>query len=148
MHPEATPAAKLRKRVFVGFAGTITMGLVLGGWYVSSRILVAARPPTITRLILPLPPSPPEPAPPRPAKPMKVNPRPGETYLQLAAMGPRAMDGYLEELAAQGIFPSIGPGPSETIYRVLMGPYTKRSELEKVQSTLEGQGIRTIVRKY
>lgn len=148
MHPEPTPAAKLRKRVFVGFAGTITMGLVLGGWYVSSRILVAAKPPSITRLVLPLPPSPPEPVPSRPPKPVRINPGPGETYLQLAAMGPRAMDSYLEELAVQGIYPSIGPGPSENIYRVLIGPYANRAELEKAQSTLEGQGIHAMVRIY
>jgi len=148
MHPEPTPAARLRKRVFVGFAGTITMGLVLGGWYVSSRILVAAKPPSITRLILPLPPSPPEPVPSRPAKQVKVSPRPGETYLQLAAMGPRAMDSYLEELAARGIHPLIGPGPSENIYRVLTGPYANHAELEKTQRSLEGQGIQTIVRTY
>lgn len=124
------------------------MGLILGGWYVSSRILVAAKPPSITRLTLPLPPGPPEPVPSRPARPIKLDPRPGETYLQLAAMGPRAMANYLEELAAQGIHPSIGPGPSENIYRVLMGPYANAAELEKAQRTLEGQGIHAIVRTY
>jgi cell division septation protein DedD len=85
---------------------------------------------------------------PQQVKPKRVDPRPGETYLQLAAMGPRSTEDYLKELAVKGIYPSLGPGPSENLYRLLIGPYAKAAEREKAQRTLEGQGIQVMVRTY
>jgi len=148
--------ARLEKQLFVGFAGTITFGLFLSGWYVSSRVLLAGKPPAVVHVELPLPPAAveatvtPEPVPSRPV-PVSVKhiqPRDGDRFLQLAAMGPHATEDYLKLLAAKGISPLIGPGPSEDIERILLGPYTNSAELKKAQSALEGQGIQTMVRIY
>ena len=170
--------ARLEKQIFVGFAGTITFGLFLSGWYVSSRVLLAGKPPAIVHVELPPPPAPVEsavatepvpskpvpfkPAAPKPvvAKPVSatlppvqvivkhVEPREGDRFLQLAAMGPHATEDYLKLLAAKGISPLIAPGPSENIERILMGPYANSTELKKAQTALEGQGIQTMVRVY
>jgi cell division protein FtsN len=149
----------LEKRVFVGFAGIVTMGLFLGGWYVSSRMLVAGKPPSTPQIESPVATNPPilarvaVQAPPAPTarvtpKVDHVKPHAGETYLQLAAMGPHATEEYLRELAAKGIHPLIAPGPSETIARFLMGPYATNTEVQKAQSALQGQGIQSMVRAY
>jgi len=50
--------ARLEKQLFVGFAGTITFGLFLSGWYVSSRVLLAGKPPAVVHVELPPPPAP------------------------------------------------------------------------------------------
>src|SRR5579871_6824367 len=52
-----------------------------------------------------------------------LNPKHGETYLQIAAYGPKSLDAYLRILDAQGRHPLVAPGPVENIYRVLVGPF-------------------------
>src|SRR5258708_5987411 len=42
--PETDPAAKLRARIYMGFAGMMALGLSLAGWYVGGRILAAEQP--------------------------------------------------------------------------------------------------------
>ena len=44
-NPEATadPAKIQAKRVFIGFAATITIGLAVAGWYVGGRIFAAEK---------------------------------------------------------------------------------------------------------
>src|ERR1700719_301369 len=39
----ADPAKMQTKRVFIGFAATITIGLVVAGWYVGGRIFAAEK---------------------------------------------------------------------------------------------------------
>ena len=148
--PESNPQARLRKTVFVGFAGTITLGMCLAGWYLGGRVFAAEQ--HIIRLLLPPPPSEPEPVPAQTvkAKPIwsPVDPRPGESYLQLAAMGPLATKEYLQDLAGKGIHPLIAPGPTEGIYRILMGPYANTTALEKARQALESAGAKPMVRTY
>ncbi len=140
--PEPNPAAALRKRVFVGFAGTLTVGLALAGWYVGTRILAAGN-------IQPAKPAIAKVAPPvLPAPASKMVDRPSETYLQLAAMGPIATEVYLKELAGKGIHPTIRPSPSENIYRILMGPYPDTSTLNQALRSLEAAGEKPMVRVY
>src|ERR1700680_4990971 len=45
---EPDPSAKLRTRVYMGFAGTMALGLSLAGWYVGGRILAAEQSPPTT----------------------------------------------------------------------------------------------------
>jgi cell division septation protein DedD len=146
----SNPQAKLRKTVFVGFAGTVTLGLCLAGWYVGGRVFAAEQ--HVIRLSLTPPPSDPEPAPAQTvnAKPVwnPVNPRLGETYLQLAAMGPLATKDYLQELAAKGIHPLIAPGPTDGIFRILTGPYANTTALEQARQALEAAGAKPMVRTY
>jgi len=150
LQPESKPAAKLRKRVFVGFAGTVTLGLCLAGWYVGGRVFAAEQ--HVIRLLLTPPPSDPEPAPAQTVNAKAVwnpiAPRPGESYLQLAAMGPLATKDYLQELAAKGIHPLIAPGPTDGIYRILMGPYANTTALEQARQALKAAGAKPLVRAY
>jgi cell division septation protein DedD len=165
--PETRLVENIEKRVFVGFAGIVTMGLFLGGWYVSSRILLAGKPQSMPQVESPVLSSPPilakaveapkivaqavQPPPPPVRVAVKrehISPQPGETYLQLAAMGPHATEEYLQELAAKGIHPLIAPGPSENIARFLVGPFAKNTDMQKAQSALAGQGIQAMVRDY
>jgi cell division septation protein DedD len=163
----ANPAQKQTKRVFIGFAATISIGLAIAGWYVGGRIFAAERthPVAVAKAVQSAPvisepvpvaaiaepvaiplekPKPPAAPPVR----VSVDPRPGEVYLQLAAMGPRTTDDYIKSLEGKGIHTRIASGPAQDLYRILIGPYTDKAALEKEQQELRAAGIETLVRAY
>ena len=171
-------AKRQAKRVFIGFAATITIGLVIAGWYVGGRIFAAekvhaasaiARPVSAVPVAAPAPviakpvevvsvtesvavaadSAKPETAPVAPAPVWnRVEPQAGDLYLQLATMGPNSTNEYLQILDAKGIHPQIAPGPSENLHRLVIGPYPDKAALEKEQQELESAGIEFIAHRY
>jgi cell division septation protein DedD len=171
-------AKKQAKRVFIGFAATITIGLVIAGWYVGGRIFAAEKvhaASVIARPVAAVPVAAPTPvvakpvdvasvtepvavatdaaksetAPVAPAPVWnRVEPQAGDLYLQLATMGPNSTNDYLKILDAKGIHPRIALGPSENLHRLLIGPYPDKGALEKEQQELEAAGIEFIARRY
>ena len=75
-------------------------------------------------------------------------PRPGERYLQIAAFGPHALDGYLKTLESQGLRPVVAPGPVDNIYRILIGPLPNAVAFEETRRLIQASGIEPIVRVY
>ena len=162
-NPE-TPANTVQqqaKRVFIGIAATITVGLALAGWYVGGRIFAFEKVHAATKTqIVPVAPAPiiaksveatpvVEPVTVVPASEWEtVEPKSGELYLQLATMGPNSTNEYLKVLDAKGIHPRIAPGPSENLHRLVIGPYSDKAALEKEQQALEAAGIQFIARRY
>jgi cell division septation protein DedD len=160
----ADPAKMQAKRVFIGFAATVTIGLAVAGWYVGGRIFAAEKvhAAAIVQTIssAPVPEiSKPEPSAPAIGEPVAavpveapawntVDPQSGDLYLQLATMGPNSTNDYLKTLDAKGIHPRIAPGPSENLHRLLIGPYPDKAALEKEQQELESAGIEFIARRY
>jgi cell division septation protein DedD len=163
-------AQKQAKRVFIGFAATVTVGLALAGWYVGGRIFAAEKAhPVAVVIAKPVPEAPPsasaptatvitepvviEPEKPKPATEAApiwnaIEPQSGELYLQLATMGPNSTNEYLKILDGKGIHPRIAPGPTETLHRLVIGPYPDKTALEKEQQELEAAGIQFIARRY
>jgi SPOR domain len=72
----------------------------------------------------------------------------GDKYLQIAAFGPRALDGFLKTLEAQGRHPLVAPGPVDNIYRILVGPFPNSAALEEARRSIQASGIEPIVRTY
>jgi septal ring-binding cell division protein DamX len=83
-----------------------------------------------------------------PFRRQELAPKPGETYLQIAAYGPKSLDAYLRILDGQGRHPLVAPGPVENIYRVLVGPFTKKDQMEEARRAIQASGIDPIVRTY
>jgi hypothetical protein len=77
-----------------------------------------------------------------------ASPRSGEKYLQIAAFGPRALDGFLKTLEGQGLRPVVAPGPVDNIYRILVGPFPNSAALEEARSLIRASGIEPILRAY
>jgi len=77
-----------------------------------------------------------------------LNPQRGEKYWQIAAYGPKSLDDYLKQLEAQGRHPLVAPGPSESIYRILVGPFKDADALEQARRSIEAMGIEPILRSY
>jgi sporulation related protein len=77
-----------------------------------------------------------------------ASPHAGEKYLQIAAFGPRALDGFLKTLEGQGLHPVVAPGPVDNIYRILVGPFPNSAALEETRSLIKASGIEPILRVY
>ena len=77
-----------------------------------------------------------------------AKPRSGEKYLQIAAFGPRALDGFLKTLEGQGLHPVVAPGPVDNIYRILVGPFPNSTALEETRSLIKSSGVEPILRTY
>jgi hypothetical protein len=77
-----------------------------------------------------------------------ASPRAGEKYLQIAAFGPRALNGYLKTLEKQGLHPVVAPGPVDNIYRILIGPFPNSAALEETRHLIQSSGIQPILRSY
>jgi cell division septation protein DedD len=77
-----------------------------------------------------------------------AKPHSGEKYLQIAAFGPRALDGFLRTLEGQGLHPVVAPGPVDNIYRILVGPFPNSAALEETRSLIKASGIEPILRAY
>jgi cell division septation protein DedD len=164
-----SPAAKQRQLIVKAFAGTMAFGLVLATLYLGARIATsrnnvhATAPVKIVVPVASLPKPQPviTPAPRAAVSTLKkqaestsatvrrnVIPHPGEKYVQVAAFGAKAMDSYIQELESKGLRPLIAPGPSDGIYRILIGPYTNMDTLEQTRRTLQVVGMDSIVRAY
>jgi SPOR domain len=84
----------------------------------------------------------------QPFKRHDASPRAGEKYLQIAAFGPRALDGFLKTLEGQGLHPVVAPGPVDNVYRILIGPFPNSAVLEEARSSMKASGIAPILRVY
>ena len=79
---------------------------------------------------------------------MFAEPVSGEMYLQMAAVGKGAASIFAEGLRNHG-FPSfVAPGPSETMFRVLIGPLPDTAAYTRTKDALDQIGVATFGRKY
>lgn len=111
-------------------------------------VLSVAAPPEIAKPVKAPPPAKRNDAPSQPFKRHEAIPRTGEKYLQIAAFGPRALDGYLKTLEGQGMHPLVAPGPVDSIYRILVGPFASPEALEETRRLIKASGIEPILRSY
>lgn len=98
------------------------------------------------------PPPPAQAAPPAPvpgASGRVVEPTAGQIFLQVLAVSRPDAELTVETLGKKGFRAIIAPGPSEKLFRVLVGPLKDQAEVAKTRTALEGVGFRSpIVRKY
>jgi cell division septation protein DedD len=79
--------------------------------------------------------------------PTLAEPRPGQTFLQVAAVGQPQAGAVVETLKARGFPARLTPGPTGTIFRVVVGPYADAAALGKAKADLENAGFHPIMRK-
>jgi cell division septation protein DedD len=171
---EPDPSAKLRTRVYMGFAGTMALGLSLAGWYVGGRILAAEQPspgslanaPTVSPSQLSAPlvttskessPSVSNPALIQSVQAVDVNPEAVEhpvgppapqVFLEVAGLGAKQDALYVKKLRAKGFSARIDIGDKADDRRILIGPFADRPGVEKAQRKLQAQGILALERAY
>jgi len=86
---------------------------------------------------------------PKPAAAEPAVPLPGQTYLQVAAVGKPEAELVMESLKKRGFSALVAPVPNGTRWRALVGPLPDAASLAKARSDLLALGFKDmIVRKY
>lgn len=81
-------------------------------------------------------------------EPVFRDPLPGEVFLQMAAVEKGVAGVFAEGLRRMG-FPSIvAPGPSERIFRVLIGPVKSEAQMAQIRKSLDAAGLSTFLRRW
>jgi cell division septation protein DedD len=80
--------------------------------------------------------------------PVFADPRPGATYIQMAAVEKGVAAIFVEGLRRRGFDAIVGPGPSENMYRVLIGPIPDPAAYTRIKEQLDQIGLLTFGRKY
>jgi|YNPMSStandDraft_1061717.scaffolds.fasta_scaffold00144_22 cell division septation protein DedD len=76
-------------------------------------------------------------------------PSPGQTFLQVAAVRRAEAELLVDVLKRKGFPALVAPGPSETLFRVLVGPLKDDDDIARTRNRLEEAGFRSsYVRKY
>lgn len=111
--------------------------------------------PSPTRVPTPTPKPTPAPTPPPPAQAKNPalttsgEPAAGQTFLQVVASTRPDCEIIVDVLKRKGFQAVIAPGPSEKLYRVLVGPLPDAATLSKTRSDLEAAGFqKPYMRKY
>lgn len=144
--------------LFFGFAVTVTVGLALASWYVGVRIVSAdetpaASParssevPATVATPQPTPQPAPQPVPQATEDPMAeaywyTVPLP-QLYLQVAGLGERQDDAFVRSLHHRGFRAEVRSPEGES-RRILIGPFSTHSEMERAQSKLQNLGVLAI----
>jgi cell division septation protein DedD len=77
-----------------------------------------------------------------------IVPRPGERYLQLAAIPTQTAPKFLSKLRGDNLQASVAAGPSEGLVRVLVGPFSDRDSLDRAKAQLDVLKLDCFVRVY
>jgi cell division septation protein DedD len=77
-----------------------------------------------------------------------AEPQAGQTFLQVSAVAKAEAEILTELLVKKGFRAMVAPGPTDKLFRVLVGPAKDTAELGKIKSDLELAGFKSIVRKY
>jgi cell division protein FtsN len=144
------------KGVFFGFAATVTIGLALASWYVGVRIVAADEVPSspaplTTPVNLPAPPEPQAAqaaaAENSIAEAYWYSVPPADVYLQVAGLGPKQDTDFAVALQAKGFHAQVQMQDGAST-RILIGPFSTRTQMELEQRKLQSQGILAVETSY
>jgi cell division septation protein DedD len=147
-------ASKSLRGVFFGFAASVTIGLALASWYVGVRIVsadeVAPAPRVPVTAVQASPTHPSTEAPPTPAavensiaEAYLYTAPPTELFLQVGGLGPKQDARFVRSLQAKGLPAQVQARVTDTS-RILIGPFSSHTELERAQRKLQLSGILAI----
>jgi hypothetical protein len=77
-----------------------------------------------------------------------LDPKPGDTFLQVTAVKRPEAELLAEVLTKKGFKAGLAPAPIENMFRVLVGPVHTDAEQGKLKSDLEQAGFKPIPRRY
>jgi len=84
----------------------------------------------------------------QPPKPLSAEPVTGSVYLQIAAVEKGISAIIAEGLRAHGLDAFVAPGPSERIFRVLIGPLPNPEAYQQAKQIVDDAGLSTFARRY
>jgi hypothetical protein len=157
----------VQRRIFLSFCATVLVGVLLCVAYLVGRVSwfapraktstftakaggasLAERNPQVN-LRLAAPQSQAAPAEPQPAASVsRPGSRiPGDTYLQIAAVDRGMSEVLVELLRRKGFHAEIALGPTEDIFRVIVGPAKDTAALDRTKADLQAAGFTSFARR-
>jgi cell division septation protein DedD len=85
---------------------------------------------------------------PTPEAPLFAEPKNGSVYIQMGAIEKGVSVIFAEGLRKRGLAAFVAPGPSEKIFRVLIGPLADPAAYMKAKETVDQIGLSTFARKF
>jgi cell division septation protein DedD len=85
---------------------------------------------------------------PAPEAPLFAEPKAGLVYIQMGAVEKGVSVIFAEGLRKRGLPAFVAPGPSEKIYRVLIGPLPDPASYVKAKDAVDRIGLATFARKF
>ena len=83
-----------------------------------------------------------------PEPPVFANPAPNAAYLQMGAVEKGVAVIMVDGLRKRGFSAFAAPGPTDVIFRVLVGPLNDAEGFRKTKEKIEQIGLNSFVRKY
>jgi cell division septation protein DedD len=80
--------------------------------------------------------------------PLFATPKNGLIYIQMGAVEKGVSVIFAEGLRKHGLAAFVAPGPTEKIFRVLIGPLADPAAYAKAQDTVDRIGLATFVRRF
>jgi cell division septation protein DedD len=85
---------------------------------------------------------------PIPEAPLFAEPKAGSVYIQMGAVEKGVSVIFAEGLRRRGLPSFVAPGPSEKIYRVLIGPLPDPAAYVKAKEVVDQIGLATFARRF
>ena len=161
--PEEPPAQEsadfeivLGKRQIAGvlFVASVFLAIFSAASYIAGEAMsprraaaAAERPAPAPAAPVPAPVIVEAPKPPVPAAPLFSEPKAGELYLQMGALDKGIATVFTEGLRTHGFEAFVAPGPSEKVFRVLIGPLVDQDAFKRTKDAIDDLGLAAFARK-
>jgi cell division septation protein DedD len=83
-----------------------------------------------------------------PEAPLFAEPKNGSVYIQMGAVEKGVSIIFAEGLRRHGLPAFVGPGPSEKIFRVLIGPLPDQAAYKQAKEVVDQIGLSTFARRF
>jgi cell division septation protein DedD len=132
-------------------ASVILMVCIAASYMTGKAMAPKTSPPVPQQTVAPREPEPPpivlnqEPV---PDGPLFAEPKAGSVYIQMGAVEKGVSVVFAEGLRRRGLPAFVAPGPSEKIFRVLIGPLPDPAAYVKAKETVDQIGLATFARRF
>ncbi|MGA3189454.1 MAG: hypothetical protein ABSF22_20305 [Bryobacteraceae bacterium] len=159
MEEQLAPAASEEFEFILGqrqiasllFVFTILLMICIAVSYLAGKSMSPKPVPAVTGVTVVREPDPPpivlnqEPA---PEPPLFAEPKNGSVYIQMGAVEKGVAVIFAEGLRKRGLASFVAPGPSEKIFRVLIGPLPDPAAYVRAKDTVDKIGLETFARRF
>jgi hypothetical protein len=135
------------------FVGTVILMVCVAGAYLVGKSVSAKTPAPVRAAAVTTEPEPPpivlnQEAAPVVEAPLFADPKTGSIYIQMGAVEKGVSVIFAEGLRKRGLPAFVAPGPSEKIFRVLIGPLPDQASYVKAKDAVDRIGLATFARRF
>jgi hypothetical protein len=133
------------------FVASVILMICVAAAYMAGRSMPPKASPAIAATVEPREPEPPPIVlnqEPERELPLFAEPKAGQVYIQMGAVEKGVSVIFAEGLRKRGLPSFVAPGPSEKIFRVLIGPLPDPAAYMKAKDAVDQIGLATFARKF